>query len=51
MKIPYFPGCTLKTTAMNFELSAIGANFTFLFSLNSSVYEKLLCLLQSGTIY
>lgn len=23
MKIPYFPGCTLKTTAQNFEMSAI----------------------------
>ncbi len=25
MKIPYFPGCTLKTTAKNFELSAIAS--------------------------
>ncbi|MBN2789381.1 MAG: CoB--CoM heterodisulfide reductase iron-sulfur subunit B family protein [Candidatus Delongbacteria bacterium] len=25
MKIPYFPGCTLKTTAKNFEISAIEA--------------------------
>jgi heterodisulfide reductase subunit B len=24
-KIPYFPGCTLKTTARNFEISAIAA--------------------------
>ena len=23
MKIPYFPGCTLKTTATNFEIPAI----------------------------
>ena len=25
MKIPYFPGCTLKTTAKNFEISAIAS--------------------------
>jgi len=25
MKIPYFPGCTLKTTAKNFENSAIAS--------------------------
>ena len=25
MKIPYFPGCTLKTTARNFEVSAIAS--------------------------
>ena len=25
MKIPYFPGCTLKTTAKNFETSALAA--------------------------
>lgn len=25
MKIPYYPGCTLKTTAKNFEISAIAA--------------------------
>jgi len=25
MKIPYFPGCTMKTTAKNFEMSAIAS--------------------------